>query len=133
MTFPRRSLQNPCNYPRISILNRESFSFHPLFYGHAFAGLSARESMLTLTILLWDGKIKCRTAVHHAFRPYASAVSMNNILDVGQPNARALKLVRAVQTLEYAEKLVGITRIEARTVVANEDHRLAAVTWSPTD
>ena len=51
---------------------------------------------------------------------------MDDALDVGQADARALELVVAVQALEYAEQFVSITRIEPRAVVANGDYRLAS-------
>jgi len=46
---------------------------------------------------------------------------MNDPLDIRQADARALELVLAVQALKHAEQFVGITRIESRAVVANEN------------
>src|ERR1039458_9691619 len=75
-------------------------------------------------VWFWDGKVKCRAAVHRAFRPCPAAVPMNDALDIGQADACALKLVVAVQALKHAEQFAGITRIETGAVVPNEDHRL---------
>ena len=82
---------------------------------------------------VWDGKVKSRAAVHRAFRPGPAAVPVNDALDIGQPDARALELVLAVQALKHAEQFVGISRIETRAVVANEDHRFAVAAGSATD
>ena len=55
------------------------------------------------SVLFWDGKVKCRAAVHRAFRPGSAAVAVNDALDVGQADACALEFVLAVQALKHAE------------------------------
>src|SRR5580693_8468741 len=74
-------------------------------------------------VLLGYGKVKGRTAVNHAFGPGPAAVPLNDALDIGQPDARALEFVLAVQALKHAKQLVGITRVETCAVVADENHR----------
>src|SRR4051812_4808858 len=44
--------------------------------------------------------------------------------NVGQPDAGALKLLRAVETLENAEKFLRILHFETHAIIANEDHKL---------
>src|ERR1039457_5499057 len=85
------------------------------------------------SVLYWDGKVKGRAAVHHAFGPRSTAVPVNDALDVRQTDACALALLLAVQALKHSEQVGVITRIEARRVVANENHRLAVGTGSTTN
>jgi len=40
----------------------------------------------------------------------------------GKPYPRALEFVRAMQTLEESEELVGISLIESDAVIANKYH-----------
>ena len=58
---------------------------------------------------------------------------MNDALDVRQADARALELLPAVQALKHTEQFAGITRIETRPVVPNENDRLVVATGSATD
>ena len=51
----------------------------------------------------WDGKVKCRAAVHYALGPCPPAVALDDALDIGQADARALELLLAVQALKHAE------------------------------
>ncbi len=88
---------------------------------------------MTGSILPRHGKVKSRPVVRRAFRPGSAPVALNDALDVGQTDARALKLSLAVQALEDAEQLVGILRIKAGSVVANEDHILALAHGSGAD
>src|SRR5262245_17721126 len=46
-----------------------------------------------------------------AYRPDLAAMTMDNPLDRGQPNAGAWKLRGAVQTLKYLKQLAGICHI----------------------
>src|SRR5579872_3415366 len=81
----------------------------------------------------WDGKVKCGATVHHAFRPGPPAVPADDALDIGQPDARALKLGVTVQALEHAEQFPHVFRIETDAVVANENHGFALSVRSRTD
>ncbi len=78
---------------------------------------------IQISVLFGDGKVKRRATVHRAFRPGPAAVPVNDALDVRQADARALKLVLAVQALEHAEQFPGILRIETHAVVAYEENR----------
>ena len=60
-------------------------------------------------------------------------MALNDALDIGQPDARALELLLAVQALKHAEQLAGIPLIKPRPVVANEDRRFAVSIGSTTD
>ena len=85
------------------------------------------------SVLFWDGKIKCRAAIYHAFRPCPAAVAANDAQDIGQANARALELFLTVQALKHAEQLVSILGIKTRAIVANRDDRLAVDARSALD
>ena len=50
---------------------------------------------------------------------------MDHAPDVGQADAGALELLRAVQPLEDAEELLDVLHVEAHTVVADEEDELA--------
>jgi hypothetical protein len=47
--------------------------------------------------------VKGRADVHHAFSPCPATVPLNDALDIGEADARALKLGLAVQPLKYFE------------------------------
>src|ERR1035441_4771291 len=85
------------------------------------------------SVLYWDGKVKGRAAVHHAFGPRSTAVPVNDALNVRQADACAFELLLGVQALKHSEQLAGIPRIEAHPVVANENDPLAVATGSATD
>lgn len=44
---------------------------------------------------------------------------LNNAFDIGQAQTRAFKICRYMQALKYAEQLVRIRHVKARTVVLN--------------
>src|ERR1035441_6086199 len=85
------------------------------------------------SVLYWDGKVKGRAAVHHAFGPRSTAVPVNDALDVRQADACSLELLLGVQALKHSEHLNSITRIEPRPVVADENNLLAVATGSATN
>src|SRR5258706_7105444 len=66
-------------------------------------------------------KIKGRAFVLFTFRPGVTAVAMDDAANVGQPNASALKVRRAVQALKNAKEFVGVTHVEPYTVVAHKN------------
>src|ERR1017187_901365 len=70
--------------------------------------------------------------VHHAFRPGSASVAMDDALDVRQTNARALEFLPAMQALKHSVQFAGVTRVETRPIIADEDYRLAAATGSAT-
>jgi hypothetical protein len=49
-------------------------------------------------------------------------MSVDDTSDVGEPDTGAVKLGRAMQTLEDTEKLVGICHVKANAVVADKEH-----------
>src|SRR5258708_16181711 len=51
------------------------------------------------------------------FLPDAASVAMDDALDQGQPDARALEFILTVQALEDAKELVGIVGIEPDAIV----------------
>src|SRR5436853_416569 len=65
-----------------------------------------------------------RTHSPSTFGPGAAAVAGNDAPDVGQSDAGALELARAVEPLKHSEELVGILHVEAGAVIANKDHDL---------
>src|SRR5262249_222264 len=71
----------------------------------------------------WQGDVQGGTMVDLAFRPDAPAVAMDDAVDRGEADARALELIISMQTLEHAEQLVRVAGIEAGAVVldANDD------------
>src|ERR1019366_7895223 len=101
-------------------------SVHTTSWGSSSTRRIFLISMVLVSISGWvlfgEGKVKGRAAVNHAFPPSLAAVPVDDALDIGQPDARALKLVLAVQALKHAEKFAGVLGIETGAVVANEDH-----------
>ncbi len=55
--------------------------------------------------------------VHLGLHPDSAAVAMDDALRNGKPDAGALEFLGRVQTLENAEKLVGIGHVETAAVV----------------
>src|SRR6185295_5900619 len=62
-----------------------------------------------------------RPLVFAAFRPDASAVTVDDALNVGQADAGAFKIAGAMQPLEDAEKFVGVLHVEAGSVVPDKE------------
>src|ERR1700722_14782709 len=79
------------------------------------------------------GEVERRAAIRHPFSPGTAAMSANNPLDVGQPDASAFKFVLTVQSLEYAKQLFDIFWIETSAVVVNGNHRFTAFGRNRTD
>src|SRR5258708_984565 len=68
-------------------------------------------------------KSKGGSAVDDAFGPRSSTMAVDDALDIGQSDARALEFFLAVQTLKDAEELLAILRIETGAIVANINQR----------
>ena len=66
-----------------------------------------------------------RALVGFCLDPDATAVLMDDALDVRQPNTGALEVLLAVQTLKNAEQLAHVSHVEADAIIADEDHLLA--------
>src|SRR5487761_146674 len=63
--------------------------------------------------------------VNFSIGPDAAAVFFDNALNRGEPYSVPFEILGAVQPLKNTEQLVTILRIEAGSVVANEDHGIA--------
>ena len=75
-----------------------------------------------------QGEIKSGAAVQFAFAPSFSAMAGDDAADVGQADARAFKIFRAMQPLENAEEFMRILHVEADTsVFYEEDYSIAIV------
>src|SRR5688572_25148504 len=64
--------------------------------------------------------IKRRSLVRRALGPGASAMAGDDAAHVGKADARAFELVLAVQPLENAEELFGVSHVETHAVIAHE-------------
>ena len=58
-------------------------------------------------------------------------MTINDTQDSGEADARAFELFAAVETLERAEQLAGVSHVESRTVVADEIDCLATLLFLP--
>jgi hypothetical protein len=65
----------------------------------------------------WKGKIKCCAFVDLSFSPHLSAVSLNNVLDNGKPNAGSFKFIDGMVSLKDSKQLTGIPHIKTDTIV----------------
>src|SRR5256714_1858777 len=92
-------------------------------------GLSStrRITLLSMFRLLevGEGEIEGCPLAHGPLGPDPAPVTVDDTLDGGEADARALELFVAVETLERAEKLSGVCHVEARAVVADEVNDLA--------
>src|SRR5262245_41436652 len=67
----------------------------------------------------WQGEIEGCAGIDGAFGPGSSSMPLNNAMDIGQPDARAFEFARPMETLEDAEKFIGVLHGEADAVVAD--------------
>src|SRR5437588_5867355 len=92
-------------------------------------GLSStrRITLLSMFRLLevGEGEVEGCPLVHGPLGPHPTAVTIDDALDGGEADARAFELVAAVETLERAEQLSGVSHVEARAIVADEVNGLA--------
>jgi hypothetical protein len=70
-------------------------------------------------------KKESRAFVYFTFRPNLSTVLPDNALNGRQSHASTLEVLGPVKTLEDAEQLVGVSFVEARAIISNENHRRA--------
>src|SRR3990172_11651296 len=73
-------------------------------------------------------KIKGRPLSNSAFRPYPAAMAGYDALHCGEPDARAIEFIGAMQPLEGSEQLADIIHIKTRTVVT---HKINWITLMP--
>ena len=72
-------------------------------------------------------EIKAGAFSHRPLGPHPPAVAVDDALDVGEPDARALELGAAVQALEDAEEPVHVAHVETYAVVSDRKDDLMAV------
>ena len=77
--------------------------------------------VLLLTFAWAEREIKSGALVQFRLGPGVSAVLVKDALDGGQPDARALKILRAMQSLKNSKQFIGEFHAEAYAVVAHED------------
>src|SRR5262245_25608028 len=65
-------------------------------------------------------EVEGRPGAGQPIGPDPAAVALRDPCDGGEPDAGARELGLGVKALEYAEQLVAIRHVEARTVVADE-------------
>src|SRR5205814_2803538 len=72
--------------------------------------------------LLIEGEGDRGPSTDRSLGPDSPSVPLDDALHGGETDASPLELSACVQPLEYAEELVGVGHIEARTVVADEKY-----------
>src|SRR5262245_28257896 len=75
----------------------------------------------------WEREVKSGAPVHLTLSPGCSLVTVNNPLDICQPDASAFVLLRGMQSLEHAEELARVLHVEPDTIVSNEHHQVACL------
>ncbi|EKS67664.1 Diguanylate cyclase/phosphodiesterase with PAS/PAC and GAF sensor [Burkholderia sp. SJ98] len=71
-------------------------------------------------------EIEYRALSQPPFGPRAPVMTLDDAPHVGEPDARALELFRAMQALEHPEQLRAVLHVEADAVVAHADHVFVA-------
>jgi hypothetical protein len=72
-----------------------------------------------------------RNLAHDTLGPDTAIVTVDDALDRGEADARALEPIRGMQPLERAQESVGIGHIEAGTIVPNDKNGFAVVLNRP--
>src|SRR2546427_13145180 len=62
--------------------------------------------------------------------PGSASVPRHNAVYIRQPDTRALKPIRCMQSLEYTKKLVGMLHVEARPIVPDIKFQLVGKTFA---
>src|SRR6185436_17905178 len=86
------------------------------------SGLSSTRRISLIGFLqgvLPQGEIEAGSLVRFPFRPHVPAVTMNDPLHRGEPDAGAREFGRGVQPLERSKQFIRVLRIEAGAVVAD--------------
>ena len=79
-----------------------------------------------------NAEIKCGTFFNLGFSPYITAMTTNDPLNRGQPDARTGEFIHAVKTLKSAKEAVGILGIETGSVVSHVENRFTTL-FAPTE
>src|SRR5262249_8992380 len=79
------------------------------------------------------GKIEGGALIDRAFGSHRPAVAMNDTLNGCQSYSSALKLVSAMQPLNYAEQLVHMLHLKSDAVVPHKDFRRICVSIDRAD
>ena len=58
--------------------------------------------------------------IDRGFRPYSTAVAVDNSLDRGQPNPSAFERFLRVQALKHTEELVLVLHVKTDSVIFNK-------------
>src|SRR5688572_24277090 len=98
-------------------------AFSALIVSSASSGLSSTSrisicSNSCIVVAPWQREVERRAFVRPAFGPHAPAVARDDALHEGEADAGAREVLLIVQSLEDAEKLGGIARVEACAIVA---------------
>src|ERR1700674_866074 len=110
-------------FARLAVLKACSVSLTSL-------GLSSTSRMSVCSSIMrrpLHGEVERCPSIDRRLGPNAPAVALDDALHDRQADAGAFEILRAMQPLKHAEKLVGILHVEADAVVANEEHLLLAV------
>src|SRR5262245_28140004 len=73
-------------------------------------------------MLRLEGEVERRALIDVRLGPDAAAVSIDDALHYGQPDAGAVEFTVVVETLECAEQFSGVSHIESRAVVTDVKH-----------
>src|SRR3984893_598528 len=109
-------------FARLAVLKAFMESFTSLGLSST-SRISARWS-----VMIWNSRreVECRALINRRFGPDSPAVAMDDALHDREADAGAFEILRAMQPLEHAEQLVGVSHIEASTIVADEDDLFTA-------
>src|ERR1700730_17420380 len=104
-------------FARLAVLKACSVSLTSLGLSST-SRISARGSTM-----IWNLRceVERRAPTDGCFNPDTPAVALDNALDDRQAHASAFEILRAMQSLEYAEQLVGILHVEASAIVADKE------------
>src|SRR5688572_27142981 len=95
----------------------------------SFALSSTRRIRFTSAIIallqLWQREIEGGAAIHSAFGPRPSSVTLDDPANVRQADACPLELIGGVQALKHPKQLVHVLHVEADAVVADPERDLA--------
>jgi hypothetical protein len=70
---------------------------------------------------LWERKIKRRALVDLSFRPYSTAMTADDTMDICESDTCAFEILLPVQALKDPKEFIGILHVETNTVIADKD------------
>src|ERR1700730_8576433 len=98
--------------------------YHTLPVSHCGSSMASR----------FDGRnreVERGALADRAFRPDSTGVAIDNSMHRGEPDSRSREIRFAMQTLEWAEEIVGIFHIKSRAIVTNEEHGVPSFLVGP--